>query len=449
MAKARRSRMRHTIHSMSTTNSPTYTLLTADRVIDAKGGPPIERGAVLTLGSEIVAIGSAHEISAPDGASVERHHYPGASILPGMVDCHTHNNGFGDGRNGQELAALEDEILTVQAAGNARRSLFSGVTTIRENGPKNMTMFRIRDAINEGLTIGPRMILCGRPVSIIGGHMGYFGGEVTGVEQVRAFTRQLIKEGADYIKITATGGSTPSSFPLRPAFNVDELLAVTDEAHKFGMLTATHSTSTQGVINSLDAEVDMIIHCTYNEPDGEVNFREDVAERIGEQGAYVNPTLQVGRARVWSLIQKDRDTGLTDQERIDLDDTKCELDTRLDHNRRMIEMGLKVITGSDSSWGDYQLGNTVYETELLVHAGYSHMEGLMSVTSRAAEALGVDDIVGTLEPGKQADILVVDGDPSNDVNDLWNVVDVFFKGEKVERGSEESLAAVRQTPEAF
>ena len=432
---------------MPATSSPDYTLLTADRVIDAKGGPPIQNGAVLTCGSEIVSVGPAHEIRAPDGASVNHHHYPGASILPGMVDCHTHNNGFGDGRNGEDLAALEDEILTVQAAGNARRSLFSGVTTIRENGPKNMTMFRLRDAINEGLVVGPRMMLCGRPVSIIGGHMGYFGGEVTGVDQCRAFTRQLIKEGADYIKITATGGSTPSSFPLRPAFNVDELQAVTDEAHKFGMLTATHSTSTQGIINSLDADVDMIIHCTYNEPDGEVNFREDVAERIGEQGAYVNPTLQVGRARVWSLIQQARETGLTDEARIDLDAAKRELDTRLDHNRRMIEMGIKVITGSDSSWGDYQLGNTVYETELLVHAGYSHMQGLMSVTSRAAEALGVDDIVGTLEPGKQADILVVDGDPSKNVNDLWNVADVFFKGEKVERGSEESLAAVRQQPE--
>ena len=431
----------------ASTTSPDYTLLTADRVIDAKGGPHIENGAVLTRGAEIIAVGPAHEVRAPDGASVNHHHYPGASILPGMVDCHTHNNGFGDGRNGEDLAALADEILTVQAAGNARRSLFSGVTTIRENGPKNMTMFRLRDAINEGLAIGPRMMLCGRPVSIIGGHMGYFGGEVTGTEQCRAFTRQLIKEGADYIKITATGGSTPSSFPLRPAFNVDELQAVTDEAHKFGMLTATHSTSTQGVINSLDAEVDMIIHCTYNEPDGEVNFREDVAERIGEQGAYVNPTLQVGRARIWSLIQQAREACLTDEARIDLDAAKRELDTRLDHNRRMIEMGIKVITGSDSSWGDYQLGNTVYETELLVHAGYSHMQGLMSVTSRAAEALGVDDIVGTLEPGKQADILVVDGDPSKNVNDLWNVADVFFKGEKVERGSEESLAAVRQQPE--
>ena len=431
----------------ATPAQPDYTLITGDRVIDATGGAPIDRGAVLVRGSEIVAVGGASEVRAPEGASVGFHDYPGATVLPGMVDCHTHNNGFGDGRNGEDLAKLADDILTLQSAGNARRSLFSGVTTIRENGPKNMTMFRIRDAINEGLMVGPRMILCGRPVSIIGGHMGYFGGEVTGAEQVRGYTRQLIKEGADYIKITATGGSTPSSFPLLPSFNVDELRAATDEAHKFGKLTATHSTSTQGVINSLDANVDMIIHCTYNEPDGNVEFREDVAERIGEQGAYVNPTLQVGRAKIWSLIQKERDFGIDHLERAELDTTKRELDTRLDHNRRMIEMGLKVITGSDSSWGDYQLGNTVYETELLVQAGYSHMQGVLSVTKWAAEALGVDDVVGTIEPGKQADILVVDGDPSKDVNALWDVRDVFFDGTKVERGSVESLATVRQSPE--
>ena len=430
--------------------SPPYRLLTADRVFDAVGGPAIPHGAVLTRGSEIIAVGRADEVAAPEGATVTHRHYPGATIMPGMVDCHTHNNGFGDGTAGDDLAQLADELLTVQASTNVRRSLFSGVTTIRENGPKNVTMFRLRDAINEGLTIGPRMILCGRPVSIIGGHMGYFGGEVTGAEATRALTRQLIKESADYIKITATGGSTRTSYPLLPAFNVDELRAVTDEAHKFGKLTATHSTSTQGVINSLDAEVDMIIHCVYKEPDNTDNFRADVAERIGEQGAYVNPTLQVGRAHIWSLLEKSqRDGGLSDVEIADLDASKRELDSRLDQNRRMIEMGVKVITGSDSSWGDYQLGNTVYETELLIEAGYSNRQGVMSVTRWAAEALGVDAEVGTLEAGKQADILVVNGDPIADIDALWDVADVYFRGARVDRGSEASLAAVRQTPYAF
>ena len=239
-----------------------------------------------------------------------------------------------------------------------------------------------------GFLSAPRMVLCGRPVAIIGGHMGYFGGEVTGENEVRALTRQLIKEGADYIKIVATGGTTRTSFPTLAAFNVDELRAVTDEARKFGKLTATHSSSTAGIANSLDAGVDMIIHCYYLDADGTVNFREDIAERIERQDAFVNPTLQVSRATAWELTHKRDDNGLTASEQSALEVARRNLDVRLDHTRRMIEMGVKVITGSDSSWSSYRLGNTPYETELLVHAGYTPMQGVLSVTGWAADALG-------------------------------------------------------------
>ena len=428
------------------TTGSDYLLITADRVIDSKGGPSIENGAVLVHNGKIVSVGRAADVAAPEGASVQSHHYPGGTALPGMVDCHTHHNGFGDGRAGDELTLLPDELLTVQAARNARASLFSGVTTFRENGPKNVTMFRLRDSINAGLTVGPRMVLCGRPVAIVGGHMGYFGGEVTGPNQTRALARQLIKEGADYIKITATGGSTRTSFPLRPSFTVDELAAVTEEARKFGKLTATHCLSSQGISNSLDADVDMIIHCAFKDGDGADNFREDIAERIGEKGVYVNPTLHVGRSSAWVLGHKRDDVGLTCQEQDALDGTRRGMDVKLDHSRRMIEMGLRVITGSDSSWGNYKLGNTVYEAEMLVHAGYTNMQGVLSVTSWAAAALDMDDQVGTLEPGKLADVLVVNGNPAEDINDLWNVADVYFGGDKLERGSDDSLAAVRQQP---
>ncbi|MCY4579021.1 MAG: amidohydrolase family protein [Chloroflexi bacterium] len=428
------------------TTAPTYTILTADRLIDARGGAPIENGAVLLDGSTIAAVGRAADIRPPEGAPAQATHYAGCTILPGMVDCHTHHNGFGDGRLGDDLSLLLDEILTVRSARNARASLFSGVTTIRENGPKNVTMFRLRDAINEGLAIGPRMVLCGHPVAIIGGHMGYFGGEVTGANDARALTRQLIKEGADYIKIVATGGTTRTSFPTLPSFNIDELRAVTAEARKFGKLTATHSSNSAGIANSLDAGVDMIIHCYHLDADGTVNFREDIAERIERQGAFVNPTLQVSRATAWDLTHKRDEQGLTAPEQSELETARANLDVRLDHTRRMIDMGVKVITGSDSSWSSYQLGNTVYETELLVHAGYTPMQGVLSVTSWAADALGVSDTVGTLEPGKAADVLIVRGNPAADINALWNVEDVFLAGSKIKRGSDDSIAAVRQPP---
>ena len=119
--------------------------------------------------------------------------------------------------------------------------------------------------------------------------MWYFGSEVTGPTEARAMARQLIKEGADYLKITATGGSTATSHRLRPAFDVDELTAITDEARKFGKLTATHCLSAQGTVNSLDAGVDMIIHCVFKEPDASDRFRPDVAERIARTGRIRQP----------------------------------------------------------------------------------------------------------------------------------------------------------------
>ena len=415
-------------------------------MLDGRGGPPIEKAAVLVHGSSIVAVGRQNDVAPPEGAPVEVLDFPDRTVMPGMVDCHTHHNGFGDGRLGDTLADLPDEVLTLQSAKNARTALFSGVTSVRENGPKNDTMFRLRDAIREGRAIGPRMILCGRAVSIIGGHLGYFGGEVTGPTEARAMTRRLIKDGADYIKITATGGTTATSFPLLPSFDVDELTAITSEAHKFGKLTAAHCVSTQGIVNSLDAGVDMIIHSVFKDADGNDRFREDVAERIGSQGATVNPTLHVFRSKIWARQRKKADHGLSQAEQDLLDEDLRHFDKRLEHCRRMIDMGINVITGSDSSWGDYMLGNTVYEVECLRMAGYSDSKAVASVTGDAAAALGIDDEVGTLEPGKQADIIVIDGNQSESIDDLWNVTEVFQAGRWVDRGSPKSRTATRQIP---
>ena len=423
-----------------------FKLIKAGRLIDGMGGPPIQDGAVLVQGDKIIAAGPVGEVVAPEGATVDTYDYPGKTVMPGMIDCHTHHNGFGDGRPGEDVAALPDEVITLQAARNARDSLFSGVTSIRDNGAKNMTMFRLREAVNLGIIQAPRMVLCGRPIAIVGGHMGYFGSEVTGPVEATAAVRQLIKEGADYIKISATGGSTRTSFPLLPAFTLDELKAMTGEAHKFGKLTATHCASTQGTIDSLDAGVDMIIHCVFKDADGKANFREDVAERIGAEGAYVNPTVHTARATLWSLQRRKEAQGLSAQEQARLDESLWELEVRWTHLARLIEMGLKIITGSDSSWSSYKLGNTVYETECLVQAGMSPMKGIVSVTSDAAKSLGIDSVTGSLEPGKEADVIIVDGNPAEDINALWNIAEVFLGGQKVDRGPESVLAGVRQHP---
>src|SRR5262249_14821123 len=145
---------------------------------------------------------------------------------------------------------------------------------------------------------GPRMVICGRPIAITGGHMGYFGSEADGVDAVRAEVRKLLKEGADYIKIVDTGGSTPASDPQPAPSNVAQPAALTAQAHRHGTLTAAHCAGAAGVQNCLDAGVDMIIHCVFNEADGSYRYRPDLVERLVAARAWVNPTLYVMKAGI-------------------------------------------------------------------------------------------------------------------------------------------------------
>jgi len=191
-----------------TESSPRFTLLTAARLVDGSGAPPVPQAALLVENGRVVKMGRAAEVRAPEGAAVDRRDYSEATILPGLVDAHTHLVAPGDGTLGDDVAKEDDDILLLQAAQNARTLLHSGVTTLRENGAKGKVAFSLREGIRRRLAPGPRMVICGRPIAMTGGHMGYFGSEADGEAAVRAEVRKLLKEGADYIKIVASGGST-------------------------------------------------------------------------------------------------------------------------------------------------------------------------------------------------------------------------------------------------
>lgn len=406
----------------------------ASRLFDGVDGSTQQNRAVLMANGKIDQIGSASDLRAPDGATVEVKEYGDATILPGLVDGHTHMMAPGDGTPGDQTGAEEDDILLTRAISNARTFLHAGVTMARENGAKNQVGFSLKNGINSGLAESPEMVVSGRPITVTGGHFWYCGSEADGVEGVRQEVRQLVKEGADFIKIMATGGSTWSSDPLRPSYTLEEVTTIVDEAHKFNRLTASHCASMQGIQNSLDAGVDMIIHCVFEDETGMYEFRQDLADQLAEAQAWVNPTLHVVQAGIDHTLQVGHERGwLTKEEQASIDETERSLENRYESINKLIKMGVRMIAGSDSPWGAYPPGEFVKEIIALNKAGLSNAEALLTGTRDAAESIASGDRAGVLEVGRPADILVVDGDPAVDLNALWNVRDVYKAGVRVKR----------------
>lgn len=416
------------------TSTSRFTLIRADRLFDGSGSQPTPSAALLIEGSEIRAIGSQSEVRAPDGAPLTELDYGDATILPGLVDAHTHMMAPGDGTLGDDVAKDDDDMLLLRAAKNARHALHSGVTTARENGAKHRVGFSLKEGIRRGLASGPNMVISGRPVTMTGGHMWYCGSEADGEAEVRKEVRSLIKEGADFIKIMATGGSTRTSFDNLPSYTVAELRTAHEEAHRFGKLTAAHCANAAGVANALEAGIDMIIHCVFEDQFGRYEWRQDLADQLASAAAWVNPTLHVVRAGIESAEEEMKESGSTPEQVAALDATKRSLEHRMEATGRLAEMGVHVTAGSDSPWSHYAPGLFVHEIEILAESGLSNSDALVSATSGAATSVGAGEKAGALQVGRTADVVVVEGDPLQDLSQLWKVQDVFKSGERIERG---------------
>ena len=410
--------------------SPTFTLMHADRLFDGSGKPVMKSGAVLLKGDRIAAVGRQSEVSAPDGAAVQVVDYGRATILPGLVDAHTHMMAPGDGTLGDDVARDDDDMLLLRAAKNARHALRSGVTTARENGAKHRVGFSLKEGIRRGLVTGPDMVISGRPITMTGGHMWYCGSEADGEAEIRKEVRSLIKEGADFIKIMATGGSTRSSLDNLPSYSVAELSAAHDEAHRFGKLTAAHCSNAAGVKNALEAGIDMIIHCVFEDEFGNYQWRQDLADQLAAAEAWVNPTLHVVRAGIQAAELQIKESGATPERIARLDAAKHSLDNRMEATGRLAKMGVHVTAGSDSPWSHYAPGLFVHEIEILAESGLSNSEAIVSATSGAATSVGAGEQAGLLAAGRPADVLVVEGDPMKDLRQLWKILDVVKNGRR-------------------
>jgi len=393
-----------------------YTILRGRRLIDGTSNAPIENPVILVQGSKIVSVGQEGEVALPQTENVNRLDYEDKTLLPGLIDCHVHLCMSADDNPLARIYEESDDMMLLRAANNAEIALEAGITTLRDCGGRNRVTFSIREAIEKRITKGPRLLLSGRPITITGGHCFFLNGEADGVEGVRKAVRELIKEGADFLKIMASGGGmTPSTISKLPYYTVEELTVASDEAHRLGKKIAAHCHSTKSIEDVLDANIDTIEHASFLSPDtGQRKFEPRIAERIAANGVYVSPTISAGQQPVRSDM---------DKLRLKMQDSNFSL---------MLEMGVKLIAGTDAGVCRTTFDRYPLCLELAVAGGMSNMQAIQSGTSLAAEALDITDTVGTLQPGKEADIIAVDGNPLEDISALWNVAMVMKAGELVD-----------------
>ncbi|MBW2128799.1 MAG: amidohydrolase family protein [Deltaproteobacteria bacterium] len=324
--------------------------------------------------------------------------------MPGFIDCHVHL--CLDAGPDPVGSCLTDPlpIIVLKAADAARRTLMAGVTTVRDLGGKAGIDIQIKRAITSGLIQGPRMLVSGQMICMTGGHGWQVGREADGPDEVRKAAREQIKSGADIVKLMATGGvMTEGVEPGSPQLSEEELRAGVREAHKAGKKTATHAMGTEGILNALRAGIDSIEHGVY--------LDEEALTIMAERNVPFIPTVSA----LYNIETKGTEAGIPD---FAVEKTLKVKPHHLQSVRMAREAGVSIAMGTDAGTPFNRHGENLGELERLVEYGFSPMEAIEAGTRVAAGVLGLDDILGTIEEGKLADLIVVEGNPLEDVSIL-------------------------------
>lgn len=390
------------------------TTLTAATLFDGSGADPIRDAFIQIEDGVVKTIGRKADLGT---AGANARDLGDATILPGLVNMHTHLTLSGSRQCLQDALFDSYETKMMRAIEHARQAILSGVTTIRDCGTLNSIVFAIRDASNQNLISAPHVWASGDVLTSTGGHCYFFGNECDTVEGARRAVREQVKAGADFVKVMATGGGlTPNTNPREAQFDEAQMVAIVQDSERLGRYVAAHCHGTPGIYNAITAHVRTIEHCSFMVPTG-VGYEQKAADQIAEKGIFVCPTFGVGeRARQWMESEGIQNPFSATRHQ------------RIDALGKLVESGVKFVSGNDAGvtmtgFDDFQL-----DLELLVeHLGFSAGDAIVTATSRAAEAIGSDEF-GTLAAGKRADVLVVRGDATNDIGALRDIKLVLKSG---------------------
>lgn len=386
--------------------------LVGGNLIDGTGSPPLDDAAVVVSDDgRIVDVGPRNTIAIPSGAETIR--IDGMSLLPGLIDCHDHLGSHGYDLMGRWGLSEPRSLRHVRTARVIEDTLLSGYTTVRDAGWLDAG-FKL--AVEEGLIAGPRLVVATSPISPTGGLADMCSpsghhelihadpnlpvGVANGVDQVCAMVREVVRVGADVIKFATTGGASSRSGhgPKDIEYGFDEVQALVNEAHALGRKAMCHALGGLGLRMAIEAGAHSIEHGTYLDEDPEL------IKMMADKGIFFVPTFTVYRFHEAQGTPHG-------QER-----SRSLRPHHVASMQQALAAGVKVVAGTDA--GGWVHGNNSQELQCLVEAGMTPMQALVAATGWAAECLGLEKDIGTVQQGKLADLTVVDGDPLQDITVL-------------------------------
>lgn len=398
------------------------TVVRAGRLVDSDSGTVLSNQMILISGNKIQAVGP--ELTIPAGAKVID--LLDKTVLPGLIDCHTHvADGQSDGDPFNVLRKTASQIV-LESVPNARNMLLSGFTTVRDVGTyRALNDVALRDAINRGDVIGPRMFVAGAYITITGGAGAITGqapdiqlpwdlhyGEANGPWEVRQKVRLLAHDGVDVIKMLSTGAVlTHGSSPKSIEFTEEELQAGVDEANHFGLRVAVHAHAAEGIRNAILAGAASIEHAEM--------LDDDLITLAKQHGTYLDMDIYDEEC-----IQAGAQTGQTPPDFLAHDAELGRI--QRESFRKAVKAGAKMTFGTDAGVCPY--GTSGKQFAFMVKYGMTPMQAIQAATSNAADLLGHSTEIGSIKPGKFADLVAVSGDPVKDISVLENVEFVMKDG---------------------
>ncbi|MDF1504269.1 amidohydrolase family protein, partial [Roseisolibacter sp. H3M3-2] len=400
-------------------------VLRAARLFDRAGAAPARVHVVVVQGERIVAAGPASRVQVPAGARVID--LGDATLLPGFIDMHVHIAGRSLSDPKADLSTVRDldAYLAIRGVDNARKTLLAGFTTVRTAGSAAFADVALKQAIDEGVVIGPRIQPAAHSFGITGGHCDdngwhpdvnqkdYRTGTADGPDEIRKAVRYQVKYGAEVIKVCATGGVLSEGDAVGVTqYGAEEMRAVVEEAKHHERKVMAHAHGAEGIRIAAEAGVASIEHGSFVDEAG--------ARMMLQKGTYLVPTLSAGEM-VEGAARRGRLTGLRAEKAL------AAAEAMRKGTRLAVRLGVPIALGTDAGVGDH--GTNAREFRLMVEwAGLTPTQALVAGTSGAAKLLGWQDRVGTLAAGRLADVVAVPGDPTQDVTATERVAFVMKNG---------------------